>query len=111
MSDDHEQSKQLHCDFAVARRDFKKDLSFSAKHRDGAGDRRSRVLVNRRTITDAGYDQRAAQAQQQPVAVCQPASGADRGSVISDVPQWLRHTFKTRICERGRPLCRSLSFG
>jgi hypothetical protein len=45
------------------------------------------------------------------VAVCQPASGADRGSVISDVPQWLRHTFKTRICERGRPLCRSLSFG
>src|SRR5262249_39692764 len=58
MNNDHEYSKQLYCLFAVARRHVKKDLSFPAKHGDGAGDRHVRVPVNHRTITDVGHDQR-----------------------------------------------------
>jgi hypothetical protein len=58
MSNDHENSRQLFCVCAVARRDVKKDISFSTKHGDGVGDRHGCVLVNHRTVTVTGHDQR-----------------------------------------------------
>ena len=56
MSNDYENSRQLLCVCAVARHDVKKDVSFSAEHGDGAGDRHGCVLVNHRTVTVAGHD-------------------------------------------------------